>query len=157
MLVCNGTFPQHFQILWKRIFQSSQICEIWDGQQLLGLHNRDIFEGQEEAKQQPWWCPASSSSPLQRALFSSLCAPLKSQISPLLPLILLCLLADPQRAQFCSALWLWVLESCGLKPRLSSTASFHKCLGVGCSEDEVSRARAAWDVSCCFPPLYNCP
>lgn len=73
------------------------------------------------------------------------------------PNLLLCLLAGPQRAQFCSALWLWVLESCGLKPRLSSTASLHKCLGVGCSEDEVSRARAVWDVSCSFPPLYNCP
>lgn len=56
MPVSNGTFPQHFQILCNRIFQSSQICEIGGGQQLFRLHNRDIFEGQEEAKQQHWSC-----------------------------------------------------------------------------------------------------
>lgn len=157
MPVCNGTFPQHFWILCNRIFQSSQICEIWDGQQLFGLHNRDILEGQGEAKQQHWWCPASSRAPLPRALLSSLCTLLKSQISCSLPLFAALPPCWPSKATFCSALWLWVLESCGLNPRLSSTASFRKCLGVGCAEDEVSRTRTAWDVSCCFPPLYNCP
>lgn len=85
------------------------------------------------------------------------CSPSVSCSNPKLaaccPYLLLFLPAGPQRPWFCSALWLWVLD----KPRLSSTAPFHKCLGLGCAEDEESRARTARDVSCCFPPLYNCP
>ena len=84
-------------------------------------------------------------------LFSSLCALLKSQICCLFPQF------ATLPPWFCSAPWLWVLQSSGLKPRLSSTFSVHKCLGLGCSEGEVSRGRTARDVSCCFPPLYEWP
>lgn len=102
--------------------------------------------------------PAGAQPP-KEACFSSLCTLLKSQISCLLPLFAASPPFWPSKATvLLSPVALGAEEEiCGLEPGLSSTASFHKCLGVGCSEDEVSRARTAWDVSCCFPSLYNCP
>jgi len=77
------------------------------------------------------------------------------------PYSLLCLLSHSQRLQFCSFLWLLVLrlwqETSGLQLRFSSTVSFQRCLGVGCSRDDMSRARTAWDTFSCFSSQYNCP